>query len=843
MLSTSLHAKVFPKGAAKASESMKKKMARMDRMIALAKEHLSKHRIPWETPRPNLPEIEAQGFPSLIGDNIEEHFYRIGQWMAKDYQSLASSLANCEFFPNGAESENLELPKDYPRWVHGMCVRKDVEWKLQTGWTCYDGLNGRFVGTVQFPPENALVFDVETSPCVSNLPLLAVALSKRYIYLWVSPLMTGHCSKEEAPLISFGKSTDRASLLIGHNVSYDRARILEEYALEKEPLITAKIVGRRFLDTLSLHSAVSGLSSRQRGTWASHKKLRDSAEKPEDDFSVSDPERDVLVEGINTEKNDIKDPEWIFNSSLNNLADSVRLHCDGFQMDKSVRNILISGSLDEIRQNFANIATYCANDAAATFGLFRSVWPKFLEKCPHPVSLAAILEINSQAFLPVTRGWEAYKERCEALFQESTVTVNRLLTNLAESLATQHTAETIVNDPWLNKLDWTPLPARYAKTPEKKKAKKDTADEAAPPKPIGNPALFGKPAWYVKIFKSSPVVEGERRLMVTPKTRIVPFLLKMQWNGKPVNFIEGHGWCYEDPEGGKINADGSVKGKAVPEPSKGSCYSKVPHPEDPKDNVGNLLGKHHLNQLEAGGKMSSAYPEIVSKIVQAHVAFTFWTGYRERIAQQLVIWEGTHGIGALHGDRIASEPLGMIIPCIIPMGTVTRRAVEPTWMTATNPKPRLVGSELKAQVVAPPGYTFIGADVDSQELWIASLLGDGQFGFAGATALAWMTLQGMKADKSDLHSRTAEILGMSRDNAKTFNYGRIYGAGQTYAAQLLRRFNPAMDEVEAKKRAVDLYHATKGQRDRGLGLYHGGTESFMFNELERIAKSDVTKML
>ena len=38
-----------------------------------------------------------------------------------------------------------------------------------------------------------------------------------------------------------------------------------------------------------------------------------------------------------------------------------------------------------------------------------------------------------------------------------------------------------------------------------------------------------------------------------------------------------------------------------------------------------------------------------------------------------------------------------------------------------------MGSELKAMVRAPPGYHLVGADVDSQELWIASILGDMQF--------------------------------------------------------------------------------------------------------------------
>ena len=38
-----------------------------------------------------------------------------------------------------------------------------------------------------------------------------------------------------------------------------------------------------------------------------------------------------------------------------------------------------------------------------------------------------------------------------------------------------------------------------------------------------------------------------------------------------------------------------------------------------------------------------------------------------------------------------------------------------------------VGSELKAMVRAPLGYCLVGADVDSQELWIAAILGDAHF--------------------------------------------------------------------------------------------------------------------
>ena len=35
-----------------------------------------------------------------------------------------------------------------------------------------------------------------------------------------------------------------------------------------------------------------------------------------------------------------------------------------------------------------------------------------------------------------------------------------------------------------------------------------------------------------------------------------------------------------------------------------------------------------------------------------------------------------------------------------------------------------VGSEMKSMIQSPPGYHFVGADVDSQELWIAAIIGD-----------------------------------------------------------------------------------------------------------------------
>jgi DNA polymerase gamma 1 len=177
------------------------------------------------------------------------------------------------------------------------------------------------------------------------------------------------------------------------------------------------------------------------------------------------------------------------------------------------------------------------------------------------------------------------------------------------------------------------------------------------------------------------------------------------------------------------------------------------------------------------------------------------------------------------------------------MGAVTRRAIEKTWLTASNAKNNRVGSELKAMIRAPEGCAIVGADVDSEELWISSCMGDAQFGLHGATALGWMTLEGTKAAGTDLHSKTASILGISRNAAKVFNYSRIYGAGQRHAVSLLLQSSPSIQPDEAQKLAQNLYASTKGKNTHrtdifGRKFWFGGSESYLFNKLEEIALSD-----
>lgn len=63
-----------------------------------------------------------------------------------------------------------------------------------------------------------------------------------------------------------------------------------------------------------------------------------------------------------------------------------------------------------------------------------------------------------------------------------------------------------------------------------------------------------------------------------------------------------------------------------------------------------------------------------------------------------------------------------------------------------------------------------------------------------------MTLQSKKSQGTDLYSRTADKVGISREHVKGFNYRRIYGAGQPFAKRL--QFN--LSQPEATSNPADV---------------------------------------
>ncbi|KAF9560188.1 gamma DNA-directed DNA polymerase [Agrocybe pediades] len=965
-----------------------------------------------------LPDIGFQ-LPHLQGSNISEHFHRIGVQTAEPWLSLAKSFASQELPP------------------------KPDHWHIQSGWTKYYYLeDGSSYGEhVNAPihdgkPEQMLTFDVETMPKHHPYPIMACAASPNAWYAWISPWLLGETDDPEQ-LIPLGDPTV-PRLVVGHNVSYDRIRLLEEYSISG--------TRNRFIDTMSLHVAVHGISSHQRPAWTKYRKLKLQEEEQQREAiqiwmekvrqrqeEGLDPERDDEATGLlkhmeetlmqlqpsspapldidideSSEENAAK--RWEDVTSANSLADVAKLHC-GINISKEARDDLMTLQPEDIRENITDYLDYCATDVAVTQEVYKAVLHAFLLGCPHPATFAGVLTMGS-SFLTVDDSWEEYIERADAVYRSMEENVQKKLKHLAEEAKKLMDGDEKVwkNDPWLSQLDWTPKvagksrgilpPTESTLTPtDETSSPQTTASDNKWPvwylrvvaDPLnslktdsiiplllrisynGKPLLFntvegwhykdgtdivhvklrkgtktkailtkaaikefdagnlrssdnalaislcandaddktlpdriaalaeavlrssqdersdawlsqlnwdlvskevspdGKmvtpskvtkvkkvkppkppsvlwPAWYWEATKPKKGMPPGT-LEVTVRNRIAPILLRLSWSGYPLVHSREHGWTFRVPADAGFKTRLSPVSFYDPEDSAlaeaalsgGYLFYKLPHKDGDKANVGNPLGKSFMNHVKNGTLKSPG--DEAQEALDLSVHCSYWISARDRVRSQLVIWQNPERNLGLPEPTEGRKKQGVILPQVITMGAVTRRAIEKTWLTASNAKKDRVGSELKAMVKAPKGYAIVGADVDSEELWISSCMGDAQFGLHGASAIGWMTLEGTKAAGTDLHSKTASILGISRNQAKVFNYSRIYGAGMKHAVLLLLQSNPSMLPEQAQKLAENLYASTKGKNTHRSDIFDrkfwfGGTESYLFNKLEEIAVSE-----
>ncbi|KAJ3220280.1 DNA-directed DNA polymerase gamma mip1 [Dinochytrium kinnereticum] len=724
---------------------------------------------PIEFPLPSLASGEGGG--------LGRHFEVLGVEHSMEYRRLAGEFAS------------KRLPK----------VPK--KWEMKVGWTRYDE-DGPV--SVEYPDADALVFDVETIVPEHPMAVMAVAASADKWYSWVSPRLlrkTGRATSRQASktrdqlsldyLIPLGPST-KERIVVGHAVSYDRARVLEEYRFESNKC--------GWIDTMSLHTAIAGLSSQQRPAWKKKKKetmdALENAER-ENDGTVDIP--DEVIDGMKA---------WMTTSSLPSLKYLANFYLN-YNMSKSERDVFVKGSTEEVLADFQNLMSYCAKDVWITHGIFCKTLPAFLMKCPHPVSFAGMIEMGKM-FLTTTDGWSEFVRNAEDKFQSNAKAIEEELLKVAsEALATENWEE----DPWLRNLDWE-YPSARAKV------------------------LVDKPQWYRDLWDSK-----EKRVKLSLSKRVVPYLLKLEWKGYPLFHTSECGWtfCVPSKEASNLSETPIPPSKLPETVCKERKYYRIPH-RDGDYNVGNPLSRPFIKALE-DGVLTSSNPR-AKEILLLSSECSYWLSARNRILRQLVV-DTSPLNSAYRGD--ANKSLHVIIPQVVSMGTVTRRAIENTWLTASNAKKNRIGSELKALVEAPPGYSIVGADVDSEELWICSLIGDAQFRIHGGTPLGFMTLQGNKKNRTDLHSVTGDIVGITRDAAKVFNYSRLYGAGIKHTTDLLAKNNPGIPREELRKRANKLFLETKGtrcftgggRRNSKAGYWSGGTESYLFNELERIAQSSV----
>lgn len=664
-------------------------------------------------------------------------------------------------------------------------------------------------------------------------------------------------------------------VVIGHNVSYDRARILEEYDYQDSNTF--------FLDTLSLHVSISGMCTKQRGRYMQWKKvlkkdqpaINEFDEGEEDIPNTEDDFEKQWMNNLNKEGEEkasflSMDP-WLDFTAMNSLKECAKHYCN-IDIEKDIRDtFFINDSFKPIVEDIQNLISYCATDVITTDTLFQSLYPKFKERLPHPVSFSALKPMG-KAFLPVKKGkWENYVNTCETMYQNYMQEIQAKIDIIIEDLLIKYDIDENfwVNDPWLSQLNWERIPYLL---------KKDGSFAK-------NNGFANKPMWYKQLSISST-----KGINLTVKSQMIPIFLKLEYLGKPIVidkiWMDSNGNILKDQNrasdvNDNIDSDEDVldKDKKADEKEMFCLCIDVESEEEVKDLVENknhkIVGRNtasglgsrlmiiHPNDSDArttnviskafkgyfeNGTVASSLP-IAQEALKITTMCSYWVSSRKRIQNQWVISKDDILKSHPHADKDNSLLLndsidsdnGLIIPSLIAMGTVTRRAVENTWLTASNIKANRIGSELKSLVEAPEGYAFVGADVDSEELWIGSLLADSSFENHGSTPLGWMCLEGTKKEGTDLHTTTGKILNCSRDNAKVFNYSRIYGAGKSFTAQLLQKLDPSLSKQSCKETTDKLYNKTKGYTIESPKVYYGGSESALFTKLNNIANEKLCR--
>lgn len=794
-LPSNIHKKVFGMPAPK----LKTEVDPEDFMTRLSIRHLQNNGL-YGKKTTTYPQVDLD-LPDLVGGSLAEHFYKIGTDGSEPYLSKAKAFAKADI---------PEMPK-MSDWIH------------KSGWTKY--ASKKKPEAVEYPDEeNALVFDVEVLYKVHDFAVLAVAASADAWYCWLSPWLLGE-SENPRQLIPLGSKEEK--LIIGHNISYDRKRTKEEYSIN--------LTNNMFIDTMSLHIAVNGMCSRQRMNWMKVKRVKNQLDSGvfESELRESGIEDSKLEDSILELQAELEDNPWVNVSTLNNLADVGFLHC-GIEHDKSARDWFGTLTREEVVEKLNMLVDYCARDVDVTFKVYKVLLPRFIDVVPHPVSFAALRHMSS-LFLPIDQAWEKYLEDTEACYNAANEELCKSLVELVEeAVDLKDTPEKWQADPWLAQLDWTITPIKMVK-PKKK---------GEEPRPAKRQKLPGYPKWYKDLF---PSMNSPINISVRSRTAII--LLRLKWDDYPIIWSDVHGFVFRTPATQKQRcldknypfADMNTEKNMALKDDPSVVYFKVPHKDGPKARCVSPMASAYREYFDKG-ILSSEF-ELAAKAIKVNAACSYWTSSRERVRSQMTVWSSDTDMGV---PVKSGKDFGMILPGLIPMGTVTRRAVEKTWLTASNAKKNRIGSEQKSMVRSPPGYKFVGADVDSEELWIASLVGDSMFKMHGGTALGWMTLEGSKNEGTDLHSKTASILGISRNDAKIFNYGRIYGAGLAFATQLLKQFNPTLTDKEVQDTAGRLYAATKGikSKSRALGInnfWRNGSESLIFNRLEEMADQNAPR--
>lgn len=698
--------------------------------------------------------------------------------------------------------KDVQLLKDHliNNWTDYkfVSIQKD-QILVKGGWTRYKLINkggirlvdSEYVDQVKYPDDEVIVFDTETLVKDGGYPVMATAISKDFLYIWLHPSLETNL-RFYPMMIPMGNP----KTIIGHNVGFDAAKIEEVYTLERD--------GKRFnfLDTMSFHVAVNGMTNKMVPMYAAQK-----------------------IRNIGASS-------WASTTCGKGLVDAYCFHTGETVKEdkKSNRVIFEKGSILDVAKNLKNLILYNVKDVNLTGCLFSKLFPKYLFYNPEDFTLKGMIELGNSV-LPVPKNWYDWLNHVNKVHTKLQLELNQKLTLMANELIERYkeNPDFWKEDPWLNQLDWS--------FSDRGKYK-------------------GIPNWYKKQVISKMKSKG--RFPVSPQTNLAPLLLKMDWNGNPIHKLsyskKTYGWCYKtdrnDPQSFYLD---------------GNYWAKVPHPKGGNNNCGNPLGKDYLRFLESG-QLGSADESGREYIETAKaLSFWSLQGDRvsEQIAINKGNYRIIKPMVVPHGTitRRASEKCWLVLPD--PKSKVI--GSETKSMIRAPEGKVFVGFDFDAQELrigaakADSYYGFNGSTAMS----ITQFVGSKSNHTDGHSQLAIEIFVKDILKKNDLN--TIKTLGLldgwnsltdkekflklikffRNEVAKPLNFQMLFFGGVRACSSSIKNAVPTWSDDFCKSKAEEALSLKRGKKvyKNNSYRYEGGTDSHAYNLMLDIAESGLSRTI
>lgn len=102
------------------------------------------------------------------------------------------------------------------------------------------------------------------------------------------------------------------------------------------------------------------------------------------------------------------------------------VNAEGFSK-KTMRASFVKDPIEQIREDFQPLMSYCARDNILCAEIYFRLWPEFIKRFPHPATLSGMLNMGN-VYLPINSYWKMfYEKNVQTCEQKKTAATRKII--------------------------------------------------------------------------------------------------------------------------------------------------------------------------------------------------------------------------------------------------------------------------------------------------------------------------------------------------------------------------------------------------------------------------------